>query len=359
MSRRHEGRDEPILAPDLPIVDAHHHLWDRPAGRYLFDDYLADVRAGHRIVASIYVETEAMARLDGPEVLRPIGEVEFANGVAAMSAGGGYGPCRVAAGIVGHADMTLGDEIAVLLDRAMAAAPDRFRGIRQITLEHPTDEPFRHMAHVPKAGVLASPGFHPAMRQLAQRGLSFDATVFHHQLPVLSEVAAAHPDVTIVLSHMGLAMAMGADQDGRREVFGIWRDNVRDLAERPNVVCKVGGLGSPFWSLGLDRKSGPTGFAELAEAWRPYVETAIDAFGPDRCMMESNYPPDSRSAGFVPLWNALKHIVEAASPAEKAALFSKTAGRVYRLSELETGGLRPDDLGPPRDVPAQAAGTGG
>lgn len=331
MTRRHEGRDEKVLDPDLPIIDSHHHLYDRPGDRFLFDDYLADVSAGHRIVASVYVETQAMARPSGPEVLRPIGEVEFANGVAAMSASGRYGPCQVAAGIVGHADLTRGDQVSPLLDRAQNAAPDRFRGIRQIALEHPSGDFFRHMVHPPKAGVLVSAGFPAAMKQLARRGLSFDTAVFHHQLPDLATVAAAHPDVPIVLNHLGLALAMGTDEDGRGDVFVHWRRELRELARRPNVVCKIGGLGSPFWGLGLDGRAGSLGYRELAQAWRPYVETAVEAFGPDRCMMESNYPPDSRSAGFVPLWNALKHLTWSASADEKAALFWRTAVRVYRL----------------------------
>jgi L-fuconolactonase len=331
MNRRREGREETILDPDLPIVDAHHHLFDRPGHRYLFEDYLADVSAGHRVVASVYVETQAMARPSGPEVLRPIGEVEFANGVAAMSGSGHYGPCRVAAAIIAHADLTRGDEIAVLLDRAQDAAPDRFRGVRQMAMEHPSGDIFGHMAHPPTAGVLISPGLPAAMKQLARRGLSFDATVFHHQLPALAAVAAAHPDVPVVLNHMGLALAMGADADGRNDVFEHWRRELRAVAHHPNVVCKIGGLGSPFWGLGLDTRAGALGYQELAQAWRPYVETAVEAFGADRCMMESNYPPDSRSAGFVPLWNALKHVTAAASAAEKAALFWRTATRVYRI----------------------------
>jgi hypothetical protein len=96
------GRDETILEPDLPIIDAHHHLFDRPGLRYMIDDYLTDTRAGHRVIASVYVETSAFARTDGAEVLRPLGEIEFANGIGAMCDSGRYG-CRVCSAIVGHA----------------------------------------------------------------------------------------------------------------------------------------------------------------------------------------------------------------------------------------------------------------
>jgi L-fuconolactonase len=330
-NKRLEGRDEAIIDPDIPIIDAHHHLFDRPALRYMLEDYLADAGAGHRIVASTYVETQAFARVDGPEALRPIGEIEFANGVAAMSASGVYGACRVGAAIVGNADLRLGDVVAQLLDRALETAPDRFRGVRQITIEHPSDAPYRYMTHPPPRGVLKSSGFRPAFRHLAPRGLSFDAAVFHHQLPEIADLADAFADTTIVLNHMGMAMALDMDSQGRAEIFHSWGNALRDLARRPNVVCKVGGLGMPFWGFGLETRSDPIEHLELAAAWKPYIETAIEAFGASRCMMESDFPMDGRSCGFVPLWNALKHIVRTYSLEEKFALFHGTAARVYRI----------------------------
>jgi predicted TIM-barrel fold metal-dependent hydrolase len=297
----------------------------------MFDDYLDDVDAGHKIIASVYVETQAMARPDGPDWLRPIGEIEFANGVAAMSASGRYGPCRVAAAIVGYADLSAGDRVAQTLDRAMSVAPDRLRGIRQIALSHPNESVLRFLTHRPHPDLLKSSGFGSGLRQLARRGLSFDATVFHHQLPELGATAAAHPDMTIVLDHLGLALAMDMDASERDQVFRTWRDAMHDLARHPNVVCKIGGLGTAYWGFGFDARSEPTGYLELASAWKPYVETAIEAFGVDRCMVESDFPADGRSCGFVPLWNALKHIVRNCTPDEKAALFHRTAARTYRI----------------------------
>ncbi|MBT2336597.1 amidohydrolase family protein [Variovorax paradoxus] len=330
--KRLEGRDETIIDPDLPIIDAHHHLFDRPALRYMLDDYLADAGAGHRIVASTYVETQAFVRPDLPELLRPVGEVEFANGVAAMSASGVYGTTRVCAAIVGYADLRFGDAVAELLDRSLEAAPERFRGVRQVTIEDPSEVSYRFMMQRPPVGIMKSAGFRPAFRHLAPRGLSFDTAIFHHQLPEIADLADAFPDTTIILNHMGMAMAMDMDEQGRAEVLHAWRAALFEIARRPNVVCKVGGLGMPFWGFGFDARSEPVGYLELATAWKPYVETAIEAFGVDRCMMESNFPPDGRSCGFVPLWNALKHIVRASSPDEKAALFHRTAARVYRLA---------------------------
>jgi L-fuconolactonase len=242
-----EGKDEPILEPDLPIIDSHHHLFDRSHLRYMIEDYLADTRLGHNIVATVYIETQAMARPSGPEPLRPIGEIEFANGVGAMCASGTYGACQVAAAIVGFADMQLGDRVAETLDRAMQVAPDRFRGVRQIALSHPNPQALRFLTHLPPEGLLNDPAFLHAFRQLAPRNLTFDTAVLHHQLPELSALAAGHPDTTIVLDHVGLAMMrLETDPQVRSEVFRIWREKMAGLARNPNVYCKIGGLGTSY-----------------------------------------------------------------------------------------------------------------
>ena len=331
-TRIRDGADEPILDPDMPIIDTLHHLFDRGALRFMLEDYLACAAMGHRILATVYVETQAMARRDGPAALRPLGEVEFASGMAAMAASGVYGTCRVAAGIIGHADMTLGDEIAPLLDRAMAVSPERFRGVRQIALAHPDPNVLRFLTNKPPADLLKHPNFPASLRLLAQRDLSFEATVLHHQLPELAEVVAQAAQTRFVLSHMGLATAPGIGPEARAEVFDVWRRNLRDLAALPNIVCKIGGLGTSYWGFGFNIRPEPAGSEELAAAWRPYIETAIEAFGPERCMMESDYPNDGRSCGFVPLWNAYKRVVQHYGADEKAALFHGTAQRFYRLN---------------------------
>lgn len=332
--KRNEGRDEPIVDPELPIVDAHFHLFDgRPVPRYLLPEFLADATAGHRIVSSVYVESNAFFRREGPELLRPLGEVEFANGVGAMAASGIYGECRVCEGIVAHGDLTLGDAVADYLDRCIQAAPDRMRGIRQVLIEDPSGRFFRYMMMAPpRPGLLRHPRFREGFRHLAPRGLTFDAPVVHTQLAELAALADAFPETTIILNHMGTANGVDQDADGLATTFRAWRDALREVARRPNMLCKVGGLGMAQWGLGFDRRPDAVGSAELAAAWRPYVETAIEAFGPGRCMMESNFPPDGRSCGYVPLWNALKRIVQGCTAAEKAALFSGTAQRAYRLS---------------------------
>jgi predicted TIM-barrel fold metal-dependent hydrolase len=340
MSKMFDGRNEVVLDPGLPIIDAHHHLYDRPGLRYMFEDYLADATAGHNVIASVYVETNAMARPEGPEVLRPLGEIEFANGVGAMSASGRYGSCRVAAAIVGYADLTQGDDVAVLLDESIARAPDRFRGIRMSTLETRNTAWLRYviMKFEPKNGVMKSTEFRAGFRHLSPRNLTFDAAVFHTQLRELGELAQDFPDTTIVLGNLGMALALDLSEDSRTEVFGEWRRELRHLSGYPNVVCKIGGLGLPFWGFGFQDRADALGFAELAAVWKPYVETAIEEFGVNRCLMESDFPSDGRSCGFIPTWNALKYITKGYTKEEKLSLFRDNAAKIYRID-------LPDDIG--------------
>jgi predicted TIM-barrel fold metal-dependent hydrolase len=264
-------------------------------------------------------------------LLRPLGEIEFANGLGAMCASGNYGDVRACAGIIGHADLRVGDRVAELLDRALEIAPERYRGVRQVACDDPSEAVYKWITNRPPRALYKSPGFRPAIKQLVKRGLTFDAALFHHQIPDVIELADAVPDATIVLNHCGHVMQMEMNEAQRAEVFRQYRALMIELGRRPNVYCKIGGLGLPFWDFGFLERQDPIGYQELATAWRPFVETSIEAFGPRRCMMESNYPQDGRAAGFVPLWNALKHIVRAASPEDKAALFHGTAAQVYRV----------------------------
>lgn len=329
--KRDEGIGEPIVDPDLPIIDAHHHLFDRPALKYMLDDYRNHAESGHKIVATVYIETQAMARLSGPDVMKAIGEVEFANGAGAIGSSGTYGNFFPAAGIVGFADMTLGAGIAPFLDRAMSSAPERFRGVRQIALAHPDPDVLRFLTHKPPADLLKDVAFHSALNELGKRELSFDATVLHTQLPELAAAATAHPDVTFILDHMGLAAALDKTDTGRGVAFKEWQYGIKELAKRDNVVCKLGGLGTSYWGFDFYLSDTPVSSDDLVKVWRPYVDTVVEAFGPDRCMAESNFPNDGRSAGFVPLWNALKLCVSSATPEEKAKIFHGTTKRIYRL----------------------------
>jgi len=321
---------EEILEPELAICDPHHHLWDAPGHRYLLDELLADTRSGHRIVATVFVECMSMYRTDGPVATRPVGETEFVNGIAAMSASGGYGPTRVAAGIVGFADLTLGDRVGEVLDAHLAASP-RFRGVRHAAGWDVSSE-VRNSHTNPPPGLLRNEAFRRGFGQLSRRRLTFDAWLYHPQIRELTDLARAFPDTTIVLDHFGGPLGVGPYAGRRAEIFADWKRAIRELAECPNVVAKLGGLVMPVNGFGFHRQPRPPGSTELADATREWYLHAIDCFGVGRCMFESNFPVDRASCSYHVLWNSFKRIAATCSAAEKASLFHDTAARVYRLA---------------------------
>ena len=326
-----ERRHEEIIEPGLPIVDPHHHLIDRPEnGRYLLPDLLADTGGGHNITATVYLEWLSMYRAQGPAEMRPVGEIEFANGVAAMTASGGYGKTRVCAGIVGFADLALGAAVERVLEAQIAAGGGRFRGIRFISATHPDQAAWGSLVLRP-AGLLMDGRVREGFARLAPLGLSFDAWMYHTQLGELIDLARAFPETQIVLDHVGGAIGLGRYAGKRDEVFTEWSGKIRELAACPNVHVKLGGLGMRMFGFTVHTGESPPSSEELATAWRPYIESCITAFGPDRAMFESNFPVDKGSCGYAALWNAFKRITTGCSGAEKAALFAGTATKFYRL----------------------------
>ncbi len=324
-------RREEALEPGLPIVDPHHHLIDRPeSGTYLMPDLLADIDSGHNVVATVYLEWLSMYRAHGPEEMRPVGEVEFANGVAAMSASGGYGKTRVCAGIVGHADLMIGSRVAGVLEAMIAAGGGRFRGIRYIASSDP-DQAQWGATLVRPAGLLLDKRLREGFARLAPLGLSFDAWVYHPQLGDLVDLARAFPQTTIVVDHVGGPIGLGRYRGKRDAVFADWSARIAELAACPNVHMKLGGLGMKMFGFDVHEGELPPSSDQLATAWRPYVETCISAFGSSRAMFESNFPVDKGSYGYGVFWNACKRLAQGASAAEKADLFHGTASRVYRL----------------------------
>jgi predicted TIM-barrel fold metal-dependent hydrolase len=324
-------RKEPILEPDLPIIDPHHHLWDRENWRYLLDDLLADTNSGHNILATVFVQARAMHRADGPDELKPVGEVEFVNGVAAMAASGIYGRIRACAGIVGHADLTLGSRVEPVLEALVRAGGGRYRGIRHITAWD--DDPnVRNPGNPAVPGMLGSAKFREGFGVLARLGHSFDAWLYHPQLDELTRLVDAFPDAKIVLNHCGGIVNINAYK--RDEVFPRWKKSLEALAQRPNVHVKLGGLGMRMSGNGFEKLPDPPSSQVLADAWRPYMETCIAAFGPSRAMFESNFPVDKGSYSYWVFWNACKLLAKGASASEKADLFFGTAKRFYRLDGI-------------------------
>jgi predicted TIM-barrel fold metal-dependent hydrolase len=325
-------RQEEIIEPALPIVDAHHHLWYRDGVPYLLPELLADANTGHNIVATVFMECKAMYRKDAAPAMQPVGEVEFANGVAAMSASGEFGPTRVLAGIVGYADLGLGGAVREVLEAEIAAGGGRFCGVRNISAWHALPEARGSSAN-PPPDVLTRLSFPEGLRCLASLGLTFDAWMYHTQLAELLEVARDNPDVTIILNHIGGALGIGPYAGLRDQVFTEWRKSIQELAQCSNVHVKLGGLGMRLFGFDVHTGALPPSSLQLADAWRPYIETCIDAFGASRAMFESNFPVDKGSCSYQALWNAFKRIAAGASSDEKSALFAGTATRIYRLDE--------------------------
>jgi L-fuconolactonase len=323
-------RTETILEPMLPIVDPHHHLWERPGWRYMLDDLLADTNSGHNIVATVFVQCRSMHRAGGPEEFRPVGETEFVNGVAAMSASGGYGATKICAGIVGHVGLTLGRRASAVLEAHIRAGGGRFRGIRHITA-YDADPTLMNPAYSPPPGLMADKSFREGFACLAPLNLTFDAWLYHPQIGDVTSLAQSFPGTGICLNHVGGPLAIGKYAGKRDEVFAAWSESIRDLAACPNVVVKLGGMAMRINGWDFHEKTDPPSSETLAAAWKPYVETCIEAFGANRCMFESNFPVDKGSYAYAPFWNACKLLAKGASAAEKTDLFSGTAARFYRL----------------------------
>ncbi|MFM0501430.1 amidohydrolase family protein [Paraburkholderia caffeinilytica] len=325
--------EEP-LEPDLAICDAHHHLWDgrptRVTPRYLLDEFLADTGSGHHIASSVYVECGTMYRLNGPPVLRAVGETEFANGMAAMSASGLYGATRVAAGIVGFVDLAQRDAAAVSLDAHLAASGGRLRGVRQVALRDDTGNFPEHRTRPPR-GLLLHEDFRAGFALLAERRLVFEATCYQHQLPEVIDLARAFPSTVIVLSHCGGPTDTRLGTSRSEPAFAQWRASIAELAGCPNVVVKLGGLSLEPFGLGKHQRPRPASSKEIAAAVRCYFDYLIEQFGVERCMFESNFPVEKIDCSYTILWNAFKRIADGASPYDKAQLFHDTATRVFRL----------------------------
>jgi predicted TIM-barrel fold metal-dependent hydrolase len=262
--------------------------------------------------------------------LRPVGEVEFANGAAAMSASGGYGPAAVCAGIVGHVNLLLGDDARPVLEAEIAAGQGRFRGIRHSSAWDADADVAGMYATRPK-GLLLDSTFRKGFTCLAPLGLSFDAWLFHPQIGELVDLARAFPDTRIVLDHCGGPAGIGSYANRREEIFSGWKASIQEVARCPNVTVKLGGLAMRLLGFDFHERPMPPSSEELAAAWRPYVETCIEAFGPARAMFESNFPPDKGQCSYQVIFNAFKRVAAPYSETEKTALFSKTAIDFYRL----------------------------
>ncbi|MBV8521242.1 MAG: amidohydrolase family protein [Acetobacteraceae bacterium] len=324
-------RQEEIIEPGLEIIDPHHHLWDRQGHRYLLDQLLADTGSGHNITQTVFIECGSMYRAEGPVEMKPVGETEFVNGTSAMSASGQYGKTRLCAGIVGHADLRLGDGVARVLEAQVVAGDGRFRGIRHSVTWDASDALAKARTN-PTKGQMLDATWRAGFARVAPLGLIFEAWLYHTQLLELADLARAYPQTTIILNHVGGPIGIGPYKDKKAETFAQWKAGIAEVGKCQNVVVKLGGLGMLMGMFEFYDQEIPPSSAELATAYAPYIDTCIAAFGADRSMFESNFPPDAASSSYAILWNAFKRLAANYSANEKAMLFSGTAKRVYRLA---------------------------
>jgi len=317
---------EDVLEPELPIVDAHHHMWERPSGVYLLPQLTADVTAGHNVRGTVYIQCGHGFRTEGPAELKPVGETET---IARITSGAGPGLCG---GIVGYTDFRLGEKVDAVLEAHVAAGRGRFRGIRQSAGWDPAI--LTQTSAPAQPGLLADPAFRAGLARLGRFGLSYESSLYHPQLLELAAVARAFPDLPILANHCGGYIAIGPYGKNLTETFRKWRDGMRDLAACPNVYLKLGGQAMSIRGVAFHDAVLPPSSGELANAWRPVMETCIETFGASRCMFESNFPVDKGMCGYVSCWNAYKRIAAGCSADEKADLFAGSAARFYRLGDV-------------------------
>jgi L-fuconolactonase len=317
---------EEICEPELEIVDSHVHFWDDPHPSYLLSDLISDCTLGHRVTRTIYVEDNwRWDHSGGLPQFAPVAEVrcatEIANAFDLQT-----GPDIAA--IVGYADLRYGDEIGSVLDAMLETGKGRFVGIRHGTAWDPSPEIPLH-PYKPGPRLLERADFRRGFSQLAARDLTFDAWVFHPQLPELAALARAFPDTSIVVNHLGGPLDIGPYSGQREKVLENWQRSMSELSNCPNVFVKIGGLVMPPLAGG----SGTVTFTsdEIVARWSDPIRWCVEQFSPHRCMFESNFPVDKNWISYVPLYNAYKRIVSDASASDKAALFAGTAASVYQL----------------------------
>jgi L-fuconolactonase len=325
---------EEILEPEIAIIDTHHHLWHSP-GRYLVEDLLVDTASGHNVEATVFIECHSNYRTDGPIELRSVGEVEFIAGLTSQYDAERRGKTRVAAGIVGFADLTLGDRVEPVLAALVEGGGGRLRGVRNSAGWH-EDPVIGNNHHGAGPGLYLRADFRSGLNRLTAMGLSLDALVYHHQHTDLIDLARACPGANIILNHTGMPLCYGPFAGKQKEVYAQWRATLPEIASCANVTMKLGGMMMRLAAYDYNAIPAPPSSEQLAAYWRPYIEPCIELFGAERCTFESNFPVDKMGIGYAALWNAFKRIARGASVDEKLALFSRTGRRAYRLNSNVT-----------------------
>lgn len=318
---------EPVLDPELPIVDPHHHLWARPGDQYLVPELARDLASGHNVVATVFAECGAMYRQDGPPELRSLGETEFVTGCAAMGASGAFGATRLCQGLFGRVDLALGEAVAPILTQHVERSDGRFKGVRYTTAWDPSD---KVASPAPRPEMLLDASVRQAAGVMSDMGLTLDCWVYHHQLQEVARLADRLPELHIVVEHTGVPILGGPYRDRQQEVHATWLAAIEALAVHDNVFMKLGAFPIRRAGDGVDR-SVPPSSEEVAAAWGPWMHEAIAALGAARCMFESNFPVQKLWSSYQVTWNAFKRLAAPSSAEDQRALFHDTARRAYRL----------------------------
>ncbi len=324
---------EEIIEPELAIVDPHHHLWRDRGTDYLVEDLLIDTGSGHNIQKTVFIECGAEYLTDGPDHLKPLGETEFVVEQAKLSreyAGTAGG--AVIAGIVGSADLRLGSAVQDVLTQHIEIAGALFKGIRH-ALAHAEFPDALLIAGRAPAGLYLDENFRKGLKVLGKMDLTYDSWHYHYQNRDFAELARSAPDTVMVLDHFGTPLGVGPYLKEKDAIFTQWKKDIREIADCKNVVAKLGGLAMPDNGFGWDKNSVPPTSDEFCAMQRDWYLHTIDCFGPERCMMESNFPVDKMSLSYPVLYNGLKKIVADFSRSDKEALFYNTASKIYRLDE--------------------------
>ena len=316
---------EEIVDPDQRIIDPHHHLWP-PGGvlSYGLDELLGDVRSGHLVERTVFVECRAAYASDVPSWLRPVGETAFVAAEAARD------PGHLISGIVAHADLADHEHLDETLDAHEAAGAGLLRGIRDAAAcaEHPEALTIPGGA---APGRYGDPRFRAGVAALGKRSLTYDAWHYHYQNPEFAALARAVPDTMMVLDHFGTPLGVGPYAPRREEIFRQWKLDLAEIARCDNVVAKIGGLAMPDNGFGWHTAERPPTSDEFVAQQRRYYDHVIECFGPARCLFESNFPIDRFSLSYRVLWNGLKKIAAPFSPGERDAMLFANSARVYRL----------------------------
>ena len=323
---------EEIIDPAREIVDAHHHLW-RTGRRFAYElrDLWLDTGSGHNIKKTVFVQCRHGYRTGGPEHLKPVGETEYVAGIARESRKGGADQAEIA-GIVAHADLTLGDLIEETLDDHEEAGQGFFCGIRHAGARDQYPEALMNPGPAAK-GLFDQSAFRQGVARLGRRGLSYESWHYHHQLKSFITLAQAVPDTIIILDHFGTPLGVGPYADRREEIFREWKKDIAALARLENVYAKLGGMAMPDNGFGWHLQPLPPTSDQFVAAQKRYYLHTIECFGPDRCMFESNFPVDRQSISYHVLWNGFKKMVNDFSEDEKTRMFSGTATEVYQLDK--------------------------